>query len=125
MGLEVRFPPDVLPAEELQMISQRFDFRSRDTTNIEDEYRRVWQRLIFKKTKTEYPGETPDHHVHLISEKGEHSAMYNHDESIVFFSFVPEIGYGWLNGPGPGGWTQPLYYAPVTDSLLQLIGYQK
>lgn len=47
--------------------------------------------------------------------------MYNKKNDIVFFSFVPEIKYGFLNSPSSGGWTKPLYQTKMTNELLELL----
>jgi len=57
----------------------------------------------------------------LKGEKNEFTAIYNRNERIVYYSFIPEIEYGYLNSPPPGGWIKPLYKTDATEVLLKLL----
>jgi len=85
----------------------------------------IWSRLSFILTDMDrqYPGESPDYEIELITNRGHYLAMYNKGEDIVFFSFVDDkrFRYGSWSEPPAGGWTQPLYYCEATPELLRFL----
>lgn len=122
VGLLIGFktPPKILKATDIPLISATKYFYKKqvDLSISEIEY---WNSLKFTMAEKEYPGETPDYVIDLITKKGKYTAMYNKEWSIVFFSFIPEVEYGKLYFKHPGGWTLPLYKAEATSKLLSLL----
>ena len=119
-----RMPPEYIKAVELESIKKIKTFHGQ-LFNVNDEDLKIWHSLVFRKsTIDEYPGETPDYHIKLITDNAEYSAIYNKDSKFVFFSFFPNIRYGFFTEPPPGGWTQPLYVSKVDSDLLKLIRYR-
>ena len=97
---------------------------NQDTINLTQKEVDFWSNLNFEIVTSEYPGETPDFVIDLMGENNSFTAIYNREESIVYFSFVPEIEYGFLNSPPPGGWLKPLYKTKTTNELLKLLKVQ-
>ena len=118
IGIET--PPERLKSTTVSMIhSTSINNQKAAELTVEEEF--FWKSLEFEIVRSEYPGETPDFVVDLVGEESEFSAIYNEGSDIVFFSFVPEVKYGFLNSPPPGGWTKPLYKTKATNELLNLL----
>jgi hypothetical protein len=117
-----RKPPETLTGSALKELVAVSDLQG-NCDELNRHERAYWKTLKFTRAKHEYPGETPDYTAYLLKDNSRYAVIYNKGSEIVFFSFVPDIRYGWLKAPSPGGWKQPLYTAPATDSLLQLIRY--
>ena len=112
-------PPDKLRATDVSPVHSILVNGDSAVRLSQDEID-YWRGLEFEMAK-DSPGETPDFVTALISDRSEFIAIYNKDDNVVFLSFVPEIGYGLINSPPPGGWTQPLYTTAATEDLLKLL----
>lgn len=84
-----------------------------------------WKSLKFTRSDENYPGETPDFVIKLTSTTVSFTAMYNYQSDVVFFSFIPEVAYGFFNSPPPGGWTLPIYETKVDKVLLDFLKIEK
>jgi|SRR5690606_1435345 len=115
----IKIPPKHLKATELSMVhSVESDSTFVKWSQKEFDY---WNSLQFQIATKDYPGETPDYVIKLKGTESDFSAMYNKNDTIVFFSFSSEIKYGFLNTPPPGGWTQPLYKIKADEKILNLL----
>jgi hypothetical protein len=124
ISLALRFgiknPPEKLAAIELPTIEKIRVNKGPIHILTENEIE-LWKDLDFVISTENYPGETPDFIIDLIGNESNFTAMYNESSRIVFFSFVSEIQYGFLNSPPPGGWTKPLYETQADEKLLELL----
>lgn len=118
--LGIKNPPEKLTATELSKI-EKIKVNNGPTYELTDKEIDLWNNLEFDISTDNYPGETPDFVIDLIGNKSDFTAMYNKSSGIVFFSFVSEIKYGFLNSPAPGGWTKPIYETQANDQLLELL----
>ncbi len=112
-------PPDNLKSADISLINSISINKGAviELTDVEIKY---WKNLEFEITQ-DSPGNTPDVIIELLNKKGEFNAMYNKNDNVVYFSFVSEVKYGFLNLPPAGGWTKPLYKGKATDELLSLL----
>lgn len=116
----IKNPPEKLKATDISLIHSVtiYNGKTFQLTQTEIDY---WRELEFNLANHNYPGETPDYHVKLSGVKSDFSAIYNQDSDVIFFSFIPEIEYGFLNSPPPGGWNRPLYTTHADEKLLKLL----
>lgn len=113
-------PPKKLTATKLSKI-EKIKVNNRQIYELTEKEIEFWNNLEFDISTDNYPGETPDFVIDLIGNDSDFTAMYNESSGIVFFSFVSEIKYGFLNSPAPGGWTKPIYETKANDQLLELL----
>src|SRR5690606_11421380 len=100
---------------------EKIKVNNRQINELTDKEIEFWNNLEFDISTDNYPGETPDFVIDLIGNDSDFTAMYNESSGIVFFSFVSEIKYGFLNSPAPGGWTKPIYETKTNDQILELL----
>ncbi|WP_425077895.1 hypothetical protein [Psychroserpens sp. S379A] len=120
MLLGIKIPPEKLKASDLSSIA-KIKVNNDNVQNLTEKEIKLWKNLEFKISTENYPGETPDYIIDLIGNDSNFRAMYNESSGIIFFSFIPEIEYGFLNSPTPGGWTKPIYEIQASDELLSLL----
>ena len=116
----IKNPPEKLNAIDLSAI-EKVIVNQGQSYILSDKERELWKSLNFTMSTDNYPGETPDYVIDLIGNESSFTAMYNESSEIVFFSFVSEIRYGFLNSPPPGGWTKPIYETQANERLLELL----
>lgn len=116
----IKYPPEKLTATELSKI-EKIKVNNGLIYNLTNEEIELWNNLEFDISTENYLGETPNFVIDLIGNESDFTAMYNESSGIVFFSFVPEIKYGFLNSPAPGGWIKPIYETQANDKLLELL----
>jgi hypothetical protein len=116
----IKNPPKKLKAVELSLIETVTVNNDRTQTLTESEIN-YWRTLEFELAEKNYPGETPDFVIRLGGTNADFTAMYNVNGETVFFSFVSEVKYGFLNTPPPGGWTKPIYETQADKRLLELL----
>ncbi|WP_027003081.1 hypothetical protein [Hugenholtzia roseola] len=115
-----KVPPEQLKSTQVSSINS-VSVNNQETIELTQQEIEYWNNLEFTLATTEYPGETPDYVVSLIGEKTEFITIYNKKNNIIFFSFVPEVKYGFLNSPPSGGWIKPLYKTKAINELLNLL----
>lgn len=89
--------------------------------------RQILLKTCFRRASDlEYPGETPDCHIHLFAGKKRYAALYNEESDIIFLNLASDFrySYGRVSAPSPGGWTQPFYVTNATPSLLKAFGLE-
>ena len=126
-GRQLTTPPEIIVGSEL-FLPEAVETSQFGTVihhrELENEEQKQWRVLEFKLSE-KTPGSTPEYLISLMtSSRRYYSAMYNNEDSEVFFSFVPEIQYGRITSPPAGGWNQPLYVVKADDNVLNLLGIQ-
>ncbi len=116
----IKNPPKKLTATELSTV-KKIRVNNGPIHILTENEIELWKNLEFVISKENYPGETPDFVIELMGNTSNFTAMYNEPSEIVFFSFVLEIKYGFLNSPSPGGWTQPIYKTQANEKILELL----
>lgn len=116
----IKIPPKKLTGTELSTI-EKIRVNNGQIHILTDKEIEFWKSVKFNMASENYPGETPDFVVDMTGNKANFRAMHNKSSGIVFFSFVSEIRYGFLNSPPPGGWTKPIYETKANKKLLDLL----
>ncbi len=113
-------PPMVLTSKDIPQITGVYT-QDGSLINFSVDEVNYWNNLKFVISESEYPGETPDIIVHLAGENKKFTTIYNENDKNIFISFYPEITYGFLTKPAPGGWAKPLYKIEASDRNLSLL----
>ena len=112
-------PPNELKSIDVSMIHSIS--KNQTVFKLTEDELVYWKNLKFEIVNSQYPGATPDHIINLIGDKSEFTALYNNESNIVYFSFVPEVKYGFLSNPAPGGWIKPLYKLNNSKEIMELL----
>lgn len=96
-------PPKMVYAKDLSGFDSIIVNNSQTHILSEDEIE-YWKSLTFTLSEGNYPGETPDYVIKFTNNTVSFTAMYNRESDVVFFSFIPEVTYGFsiVRLPGDG-----------------------
>ncbi len=116
----LKTPPKYLKATEISSIHSITSFDN-DTIRLDEYDLKFWSNLEFEIAENNFPGETADQIIKLNTLKYNFSAIYFKHSKYLYFSFIPEIKFGFLKAPPPGGWIQPIYKTPINPDLLDFL----